>query len=92
MACADEQKRRPTVLNARVLDADWIEARAADDLLHFAVAGTGIVVATDNGDPSDPDPGRIAATTAGAGFSLAACVDALCENVIDSVSGAVCAA
>ena len=30
-----------------------------------------------------PDPGRIAATTAGAGFSLAACVDVLCQNIIE---------
>ncbi|WP_299301354.1 HNH endonuclease signature motif containing protein [uncultured Brachybacterium sp.] len=33
--------------------------------------------------PPVPDPGRIAATTAGDGFSLAACVDALCQNIIE---------
>ena len=30
----------------------------------------------------DPDPERIAATTGGAGFRLADCVDALCRNVV----------
>jgi hypothetical protein len=32
--------------------------------------------------PGGPDPERIAATTGGAGFRLADCVQALCENVL----------
>lgn len=31
----------------------------------------------------DSDPGRIAATTAGEGFHLAVCVDALCHSIIE---------
>ncbi|MGO2535796.1 MAG: HNH endonuclease signature motif containing protein, partial [Brachybacterium tyrofermentans] len=36
----------------------------------------------ETGGGIDPDPERIAATTGGAGFRLADCVDALCRNVV----------
>lgn len=35
---------------------------------------------------SDPDPGRIAATTGGAGFRLADCVDALCQSIVEGAA------
>lgn len=49
-------------LTAWVVDADGIEIPTADHLLHFTVEGSGTLVATDNGDPSDltafPSPER----------------------------------
>lgn len=42
--------------------------------------------------PPAPLPGPITAPAGGAGFSLAACVDALCQNVIDAVDSSAAAA
>lgn len=62
--------RRGTALGGGP-DAPTSELPSADpDLAHGA------------GPEVDPDPERIAATTRGEGFSLAACVDVLCENVL----------
>ncbi|MGO1422917.1 MAG: hypothetical protein ACTHVK_05470, partial [Brachybacterium sp.] len=45
-----------------------------------------LAIATDDADAdadADADPERIAATTGGAGFRLADCVDALCMSAVE---------
>ena len=55
-----------------------VEARWPAMLEHLSLRS--VAIATDD---ADADPERIAATTGGAGFRLADCVDALCRSAVE---------
>lgn len=78
----DPARTNPLQPRFQVLDTAGkpVQARWPAMLEHLTLRDS-----TDTTEPTDPDadPERIAATTGGAGFRLADCVDALCRNVMD---------
>ncbi|MDN6400036.1 MAG: hypothetical protein L0K01_06220, partial [Brachybacterium sp.] len=57
-----------------------VQARWPAMFEHLSIRS--LAIATDDAD-ADADPERIAATTGGAGFRLADCVDALCMSAVE---------
>lgn len=80
----DPDRTNPLQPRFQVLDTAGkpVQARWPAMLEHLSLHSRPETDPADTTDP-DADPERIAATTGGAGFRLADCVDALCRNVMD---------
>ncbi|MDN5685993.1 MAG: HNH endonuclease [Brachybacterium sp.] len=81
----DSARATPLAPRFQVLDSAGRPVQARWPALHESVRVRPDAPAVPSAG-QETDPGRIAATTGGAGFRLADCVDALCSSVLESAA------